>query len=815
MRRARSVILTGLGLLVGCGGSCGTDLGPVPGGFPGSRKIEQAVQVRLTPSGLRVLAQTLAGEVTGTQSVPLTTSTQGSLTVCPASATGCALQLAVDDLALAPRPGQGLLATLPTRVSAQVALRDAQAGLDCLVSVSGATAAPVEADVDLGVHGPSGAVTVDVSAVRLNLPAGAVTVAADPLTGDAADAAACPGAGLGGPVVAQLEGLLAPALRSGLAAAFGWRCQSDPECPGQATCDPGARLCVEDGSGRVLSDPLAYETRLQIPALLGELGYRGTSGQVDTAVSVGGRVSVDAQGLALGIRAGAETVTANPQCATITESPVVRPTFTPPVALPATEAADLDFDGVPESPYDLVFGLSQDVLQQIAWSVYTSGLLCGIIGQEEFSDLSTETLQLLIPSVRFLTRSHLFPRSEAPARLSVYMRREPKVVVGTGEVRPSGDSEIWYEPLVRLDLDDVELNVSALIDERWLRILTVTLDIHIGIGANPTPGGGIEPLLGVGVANLVTDVRVTHSELLAEPPESLESSIPTLISLLILDLTGSQGEVELPDIPGFDLTLLGLRGEPGPGGGAPQTVAAYAAAQPVGQGNLHIAAETHIRAATPVVPPTEAFRVTHPGGPVVPSVRLSLEAEVPAGAVAEYQIRVDGGPWRPFVARAAQEVSDPIFLLQGRHTVEARARVRGDYHTLDVSPARVEVWIDSEAPELSVAVDAARGGVVVDAWDRLSPVSLALVSDAGRREILPGVDGFAAVPELSEAGALAVEARDEAGLTTQVVLRAASSATPAGTTPGLERGGCTAGGSAEMAGLLLVLGAALFRRRRA
>ncbi|MCB9646127.1 MAG: hypothetical protein H6730_05955 [Deltaproteobacteria bacterium] len=304
MMRARGAIISSLGLLVGCGGSCGTDTGPVPGGFPVDRKIEGAVQVRLTPTGLDALAGALAGEITGTRSIPVPSSTQGSLTVCPSGASACALDVTVDALSLAPRPGQGLLATLPARISAQVALSDAASGLDCVVTVAAPQGAPVEADVDLGVHAASGAVTVDVPAVRLNLPAAAVSVAADPITGDAADAAGCPGAPLGAQVVAELEARLAPALRVGLASALGWSCGGDAQCPAQATCDTAAGLCVEAGTGRVLSDPLAYETRLQLPPLLGELGYRGTSGQVDTAVSVGGRVAVDTQGLALGVRAG-------------------------------------------------------------------------------------------------------------------------------------------------------------------------------------------------------------------------------------------------------------------------------------------------------------------------------------------------------------------------------------------------------------------------------------------------------------------------------------------------------------------------------
>lgn len=846
--RYRSFAALALVGTVGCGGSCGTDVGPVPGGFAPELRIGRAAQIRLTGGGLGALSQTIGDEAINDLSLACSTSAEcpagfidnqgaavspscvagrcqeggarapylalptpsgapAGLTLCPSGGAPCLGALRFAGVNLSPRAGQGLAAALQMQISADLSVQDPVSGADCLLRLRPvAGASPVQALIDLGVHGPTGALTVGVQPMQLGLPSGAVSVLADPVSGTSEDAALC--AQLDpAPFLSQLDADLTPAVRGLLAGAFGQRCNNDGQCPSQSTCDVASRLCIESATGRALADPLAYDTRLQLPALLGELGYRGTSGQVDTAIAVGGHVDIDPQGMAIGVLAGLETATPNPTCATITPSPITRPGYVPPPGMPSGDAADLDFDGVPETPYDVAFGASQDLLGQVAWGIYTSGLLCGVITHREFDGLTTGALELIIPSVRFLARSHLYPRSEAPARLSVYMRSEPEVVLGTGQMQMSGSDMVWTEPLLRLDLKDVEINLSVLMDERWVRVLTITLDLHIGIGAVLTPNNEIEPILGVGVPDLVSNVRVTHSELLAEPPASLETSIPTLLSLLVLELSGSQGAIALPELPGLDLTVLGLRGEDGPLGDK-QTLVVYANAQPAMQGNLHASLQTQMDLVAVHTPPTEAFSVLHEAGPELPSVQVSLPTTGPEGAEVEHQLRVDGGPWGPFFLGGTREVSHPAFLLQGVHRLEARSRIRGMYQTLDATPAELQVRIDSVAPELNVQVDAARQQAQVEAWDRVGPVQVWVQSGPERREVEAGE--AVALPELSGPNEVRIVAVDGAGNATEVVVQAAR---PVVAGPEAQAGGCTATRGALswfwVAGLVL-----LMKRRR-
>lgn len=835
-------------MAAGCGGSCGTELGPVPGGFAADRKIPRAAQVRLTTGGLDVLSTAISDEaqaglsLTCTQdaqcpagfrdaagnlisqscvqgrcqesgtdgayfALPIPTGQSGRFALCPAVSEGCSAIVRFGGASLAPRSGQGLQATADIQFSADISVRDAQTGATCLVRIRPpASPQAVVADVDIGVHAGSGAVILGVPAMGVVLPPSTVSVEADSVGGGPGDVMACPQIDAS-PLVTQIEALVAPALESLLTGPLAWTCSQNSQCPNQAQCDLSVGQCKDNSTGQTLFDPLAYDTRMQLPALLGSLGYRGTSGQVDTAVSVGGTVDIDADGLSLGVLAGLEVATPNPSCATITPSPVTRPGFSAPPTFPPGAQADLDFDGNPETDYDVAFGISQDMLQQSAWGIYTAGLLCGVITHDDFSDLTSGALSLIIPSIRFLSRSHLFERSEAPARLSVHMRSEPDIVMGSGEIEISGGDQVWKEPLARLDLNDVEINLSILMDERWLRVMTITLDVHIGIGAVVTPNNEIEPQLGVGVLDLVSNVRVTNSELLTEPPSSLEASIPTLLSLLILDLSGSQGAIALPSIAGLDLAVLGLKGEAGPGG-AMETLAVYADAQASMQGNLHASLQTELSVLDLEVPASAAFSVQHPGGPQLPVVHLRVGGEVPEGATPEFQVRVDGGPWSPFFAGPEYELEHPSFLLQGRHQIEARGRRRGAYKTLDPTPAFVHVLIDSVAPTLDVRQQGQ--GATIEAWDRLSSVQLFVDTADRSRALSPDSEGYVALPEMQETLGTAIRAVDEAGNATSVVLQ---EATRVARPPVALSSGCqSVPGQMSLWWLALVMGGLLGRR---
>lgn len=766
--------------LAGCGG-CNVDTDPLPGSFDPAARIPRAAQVRLTNGGIDALSVAAgdwiadaarvacagdadcpsalgatcvnsvceAGGDRAFLAVDVPQVTAGDLEVCTTGT--CRLFLHLTDLALASAPPSGLRATASVDLaSTPIAVHHTPTGEDCQVTVASGSPLPLALDADLAPSA-EGRISIELTAAQLPLSAGQVTGCGADVSPDLA------------PVI---ETALLPRAHDLIGRAIGEACDVSSTCPSSTTCDPGG-YCA-DGA-RIVLPGLDVDQRVTIPPII-DL-YATDEAMTDLSLRVGGTVDVDPAGITTGVLAGLELVTPNPRCANVLESPRLRPTFTAPPPLPASDMADLDFDGVEETPYQLAFGLSRAFLDQAVWSTYGGGLLCGAISTADYDDLHTAALEVIIPSVRFLTRSHLFPRADRPARISFWLRQEPELTIGSGETHPvPGSTDVEFtDPLLHASLRDLEINLSALVEERWVRIMTATLDLNLGIGVIVTPNGELEPVVGVGVQDVISNVRVTNSELLAESPESLEQALPTLLSFALLEFAGSAGTFPIPTIDGTDLEVLGVRGLVGPSGDH-ETLAVFADVGINAGGNLSLAAETRAELLEVRTPKTAAFSVTE--GAVWPEVTIALSGQAPAGEALEHQVRLDGGFWTPFTREQQIRVSRPELLVQGRHRIEVRARVAGDYRTLDPTPAVLEFFIDSEPPSVTVA------NGEVTAFDRVSrdEITVEVLSADGARP-LSLKQGRAALPE----GARAVRATDQAGLVTEVDLSSDEAEGPSST----------------------------------
>lgn len=774
MRRLASVALISL---AGCGG-CNVETDPIPGGFDPAARLSRAAQVRLTNAGIDNLSIAAASwfrdaarldctvdadcpaalgascvssacEIAGDRSllaVDITPTTAGDLDVCTGGT--CRLFLHLTDLTLAAAPPGGLSATASVEVaSTPIAVHHTPTGTDCQATIFAGTPLALALQADL-VPSVEGRISVDLTAAQLPLTAGQVTGCGVDVSADLAQ---------------SLETALLPLARALIGRAIGEGCDVSSTCPSGAACSAG-EFCV-DGT-RILLPGLDVDERVTIPPII-DL-YATSEAVADLSLRVGGTVDVDATGVTTGVLAGLELVTPNTTCANVLPSPRLRSTFSPAPPLPTSAMADLDFDGVDETPYHLAFGLSRAFLHQAVWSTYGGGLLCGAISTDDYDDLHTAALEVIIPSIRFLTKSHLFPRADRPARVSVWLREEPELTIGSGETRtvPGSTDLEFTDPLLKAHLRDLEINLSALIEERWVRVMTATLDLNLGIGVIVTPNGELEPVVGVGVQEIISNVRVTNSELLAESPQSLEQALPTLLSFALLEFAGSAGTFPIPTLDGTDLEVLGVRGLLGPSGDH-ETVAVFANVGLDTGGNLSLAAETTAELLEIETPKTELFSVTE--GATWPEVSIAVGGHAPAESDFEYQYRVDGGFWTPFTRGETIRVRRPELLVQGRHRIEVRARLAGDYRSLDPTPAVLDFWIDSEPP----AVIVQKGEVTV--FDRVSrDAVLVEVLGAGGPKPLLLEEGRAVLPP----DVRAVRATDQAGLVTEVQIEAGGAPSP-------------------------------------
>jgi hypothetical protein len=813
--------------LGGCGGCEATSLGPVPGGYPASEQSPRALEVALTDSGLAALSRVLldaapiasscvapedlacptglflapsggpldlacgpsgtcveagSGAPVALFSARLPESTRGTITLCERGADGaslapCEVHLLVEDLRLALSGSGGLEA----RLAAQLATSTIAVTLAgpsparCLLSLRpGAQARTLLLSAPLTLSSrPGGEPQVAVGALPVSLAGQALVLEPDP-AGDPSSATLCP------PLLPALESALASEverrartlLEVALAESLGQRCTDDAVCPAGTSCGPGGRC--SDASGVVL-EVLRLSERIAVPPLLGDLGYASAGAVLDVGLETAGAARAGREILSVPLRGGVRPALLDTRCAAVRPSPRLDPAAPAPVPLTDIALADLDFDGAPETPFDLALGLGRGFLGEALWASWSAGLVCGRAGTEEERELHTGTLEVLIPSLRFLTKSHLRPRAEAPVRFSVSLREPPRVEFGEGRITAVPDQEPIVEaPLMNVALDDLQLEVFALVDERWTRLVTIQLDLALGLGLMVTPDDELLPVISAGAAELVTDVRVTNAGLLAEPPGSIEMAIPTLVQLAFFEAAGPTSPIPLPEIAGLSLDVLGVRGE-GPLGADrfASTVVYGRARDGAPRTNLTPAAETHAAVLSSRLPHTEAFAVTHPGGPTRPELELALSGIAPAGGPLEWQTRVDGGPWSPFGRRSRLTLRGPELLVQGLHRIEVRAREVGAHRSLDPTPTTLEVWIDTEPPRLA----ARRIGdeeVEVEVHDRVSrdAVEVSVELDGRRAPLALDDAGRARIHELAEPGtSVVLVARDQAGREARLTLK--------------------------------------------
>lgn len=747
----------------------------------------------------------------------------------------CFAWLRFEALQLGPMAPNHVQATITAQLdTSEIPFRYDTLGMDCVVRLNSAASGGVTQDIvanaTLGQWAaPSGTgggqLQVTIDSVDATIPDDDVDIGRDPVHGDFLDVALCGVANLGvvkNALIPRLTDSLAGLVGDEVNKALGWRCgqPGDRACPSLTSCNADG-FC-EESDGSVVPVELGVEGRMDFAALLA--GFTsGRPGEGDLSFVVGGNSAADANGLSISTLGGAEVVVPDPQCATVLPSPRLRAGWVAPEALPTADQVDLNWDGTAETPYMLAAGISEAFLDQLIWTVYTTGLLCSSVSAYDLDLLNTGSLGLILPSLAQLTHSDRYPKNVFPAKLSLHPSGEPQITIGSGKVTNTNGNLTLDEPLIRLEMNDLTIEFTALIEERWARLMTVRLDLAFAFGATVNAANEVELVLG-DLAMAVSDVHVSNSELLAEDPAELEMSIPALLQIALPNASGIIPPFALPtaaELGGFELTVLGIRGVPGAGGRYPN-IGVYVdlGFDPSQVPNLSLAAETVAQIERVVVPTAAELAVTHPGGPVLPVVELALSGVAPEGQALEHQLRIDGGLWSPFFTGDHLRLARPEWLIQGHHHLEVRSRAVGAYRTLDPTPAYLDLVIDPEGPRVNVRRDDAAGGIYVEAWDVVSADRLRYVLEVGadRTDVAPGAAGFIPVAALGQGAPIQLAVFDEAGQVTRVQVEAGQVPSP-GVSEGpreVADGGCRCVGSRpslSALGLLALVGLGLGRRR--
>ena len=460
-------------------------------------------------------------------------------------------------------------------------------------------------------------------------------------------------------------------------------------CPPGSTCN-GDDFCEQDGSCRI--NPLGIVGTMDLGTLLADISP-GMQAELDLFVAVGQweDAAVDPivvnDGVELRMIGGADTE-AN-VCVPVPD-PAEIPTAQPPPRLPFV-------DVVPgtATEYMAGIGVSDAFLDWFMYKAYLSGLLCLSIDTEMTGGRSPSgTLAALLGSLNTLTGGR-----NTPVKLQLVPNHVPTIDVGAGTFTTDADgNRIMDEPLINVIMPGVGIDFFVLVDERWVRTVTLTQDISLRIGLDFLPDNTVLPLFDENSVSL-DNVVASNYELLAEDPAALEDLVPTLISMFLPLLTGSLGAIEIPPVEGFILTFEAVQGDlPRPNSDYYEYMAMYANLDLVAN-PLPAPRRTEARVTQVNTPLRSLMSVFAPGGPQYPEVILEVGAD--RGPEAEFSYRLDRGNWSLFQSGPKLVVHDPRLAIEGDHLIEVRGRTAGDYRSLDDNPIRLTVNIAAEDDEHS------------------------------------------------------------------------------------------------------------------
>ena len=347
----------------------------------------------------------------------------------------------------------------------------------------------------------------------------------------------------------QIQGQLDDALSGALDGAVCLACDFyTGGCPAGSTC--GGDYCEQGGTCR--KNPLGVVGTVDLSETLGDFG---TSAVLDIFVAAGQAQDptvdplVRTGGVEVRMIGGADAV-AN-DCVP-TPDPAEVPPNSPPPRLPFTDTVPGTSTG-----YMAGFGVSDRFLDWFMYKAYLSGLLCLSIGTETTDMLTSSTIGLMgLASLYDLTGGR-----NTPVKLKIKPAHVPYMEVGAGTLIDDGQGNVTIdEPLLYIFLPGFSMDFYVLLDERWTRIMTVTLDITMGLGMDLTPENMLVFLFGEDSITM-DSIEVTNYELLAEDPETLKELLPTLVGMALPMLTDALAPIEIPPIEGFLLNIVAIQGD--------------------------------------------------------------------------------------------------------------------------------------------------------------------------------------------------------------------------------------------------------------
>jgi hypothetical protein len=823
-----ALALAGMFVASACGGSSCSScscMTPIPGGYPLDKRIAGAVQARVSTSGLEYLQNSstdLVGCFMGSGLDFCVSQTSSDMTVatihvCDGStgnrdANGacipggqCDIHIEVKGLTLTPSANQDNL-HVEIRLLVYNTAKNGHPASDLKIGVEWLIGGTTNCNVVLDTE-RSGTPTMRASAdVKFTFDAntgytkiGLNNVAVDQIDDDDIEVGSCWLSGiinlLRGTIISQMtSSLLSPV--TSLVDSLCQSCTAQADCPNGTTCTDS--VCkFSDGT---CLQSLGMEGRMDVGAQLASFAP-GMQAYLDILARAGGtkwagQVTNNA-GLNLGLYGGAKSgnTPQHAECVPQRTAPTLDP----------VDPSDVFTGAAPGPvPFHAGLGVHDSFLNNAAFGAWEAGVLCLDIGSETSEMLNAGTFSILVRSLGDLTHG-----DNVPVKMSIRPQYPPVIALGEGTFNADGTI---LDPLMKLSMQDFAIELMALVDERYVRVLTIHSDVVLPLSLRMNASSQIEIVMG-DVKAAFTNVRVTDTGMLSDSPEDIAAALPDVLGVALPMLASAFPAIDVPAVAcsadatkAIKLTI--------PDGGITSVDNKRFLGIFLNLGFGPAAAQFRARATAEVtaldVPPTEAFavgRTFDPRRAPAATVRFGGFGLDGGPAGLEWTYRLDGGFWSPYLRKPEIRLAGGALWLQGRHEVEVRARLRGVPESESES-VFVEILVDSVAPKLAIE----RNGAVVKF------VASDLVSPPSRLQYSWRVAGeeFSAWSSVAEATVLGgkpveVRVRDEAGNVTVATIGEDQAPSAEG------GGGCAAGGAGSALlglGLLCGIGALAWGRRR-
>ncbi|MCD6499543.1 MAG: hypothetical protein J7M25_14715 [Deltaproteobacteria bacterium] len=759
----------------GSGCSSCSSMHPIPGGFPLSKRMENGIQVRVTKTGVAFVEQhaddilsglmpnglefnitpTCDQDVSGFGSFDL--CGQGDATHCTADDPPCKTHVELEELHLVPTAPASV--NIDTRVniwtlSSMQLHGDNWYTPDCTIDL----------DTRNGSHTDLQVVATltfnqDSQSNRTHMDIASVTIP----DGELDDEDVSIGGGLACDTVElffksfivdevrqKIADQIAPMLNSTCITCDA----TDPQCPQLSSCKevfvddtPDAtpyHWCMEKSENGCVQG-LGMEGRMDVGSLLSSLSPPSEA-DLDIEAWAGGYTEAIAEGLSQGLFAGGLPYPEHASC--------VPPRDPPPYAqVPRSQVFDTNLRPTDNQPYQVGVGIHQSFLDAVGYALYDSGGLCLEMGPRQSTFLTMGAIGVLIDSLNDLVHD-----GDPGLVLAIRPQYAPTFELGAGTSDGQGNID---DPLITVHAKDFAFDFYGFVDYRFVRLFRVLTDMALPINLDVDDQNRLIMVLG-SLKDAFENIRVEHSELLAESHDEIAAVFPVLVDSAG-GFLGNLAPIALPDMFGFKLLLdqgsiTSVDGQ--------TFLAIFANLAYVGTAPSPQRAQTRILTTKLELPDRMrpvSLQDAISNGPVV---RIDLDPTSSGGdARLEWSYRLDDGPWSPYQRSAHLVVRRPALWVQGHHRIQVRARMQGRPATTDDSPTTTDVVVDMVPPSLSWHQDGHR--VILQGEDAISPPQTLRYS-----HILPDGTWSAwtkdpTLPETDRTKPWRVRVRDEAGNVTE------------------------------------------------